>query len=100
MTAQLLEFGKDVLLLTADLLPLLVAFVLARLIKTPAHAALIVLNLWLVTELVTTLIDPGYRFGGLLGARLVASALQVGLAWCAIHLWRYWRISSESVAAQ
>lgn len=100
MAAQLLELGQDVLLLAADLLPLLVALVLARLIRAPIHAALIVVNLWLFMELFTTLVDPGYRFGSLLTARLLASALQVGLAWGAVHLWRHWRIGSESVASQ
>ena len=66
-------FGADVLGLTLDPLPLLLALPLVRLLRSPAHAALVVLNLWLFMELLTTLVDPGYRFGGELLARLVAS---------------------------
>ena len=58
-------FGTDVLRLTVDLLPLLLALSLARLVRSAAHAALLVLNLWLFMELLTALVDPGYRFGTL-----------------------------------
>jgi hypothetical protein len=54
-------FGADVLRLTLDPLPLLLALPLVRLLRTPAHAALVVLNLWLFMELLTTLLDPSYR---------------------------------------
>ena len=90
-------FGADVLGLTLDLLPLLLALLLVGLLRSPAHAALVVMNLWLFMELLTTLVDPGYRFGELLLARLVASGLQIGLACGALHLWRHWRHRSESV---
>jgi hypothetical protein len=90
-------FGADVLRLTVDLLPLMLALALARLAHGPAHATLLVLNLWLFMELLTTLVAPGYRFGELLPARLVASALQIGIAFAALLLWRQWRARSESV---
>ena len=90
-------FGADVLVLTFDLLPLLLALLLIRLLHSPAHAALVVLDLWLFMELLTTLLDPGYRFGLLLLPRLVASGLQIGLACAALHLWRQWRYRTESV---
>lgn len=90
-------FGADVLGLTFELLPLLLATLLVRLLRSPAHAALVTLNLWLFMELLTTLVDPGYRFGDLLLARLAASCLQLGLACGALHLWRHWRHRSESV---
>ena len=48
-------FGADVLELTLDPLPLLLALPLVRLLRSPAHAALVVLNLWLFMELLTTL---------------------------------------------
>jgi hypothetical protein len=51
-------FGADVLRLTVDLLPLLLAFALVRLARSAAHAALVVLNLWLFMELLTALVDP------------------------------------------
>ena len=90
-------FGADVLRLSVDLLPLLLALSLARLVRSAAHAALLVLNLWLFMELLTKLVDPGYRFGDLLLARLVASGLQLGVAYVALLLWRQWRAWSESV---
>ena len=89
--------GADVLRLTVDLLPLLLALSLARLVRGAAHATLVVLNLWLFMELLTTLVDPGYRFGALLLTRLVASGLQLGIAFAALLLWRQWRAWSESV---
>jgi hypothetical protein len=55
------------------------------------------LNLCLFMELLTTLVDSGYRFGDLLLARLVASGLQIGVAVAAIVLWRRWRSATESV---
>jgi hypothetical protein len=48
-------------------------------------------------ELLTTLIDPGYRFGDALLARVVASCLHLALACAALQLWRYWRYRTESV---
>ena len=90
-------FGADVLGLTLDPLPLLLALPLVRLLRSPAHWALIVLNLWLFMELLTTLVDPGYRFGGLLLERLVASCLHLTLACAALQLWKHWRYRTESV---
>ena len=90
-------FGADVLTLTFDLLPLLLALPLTRLLHSPAHAALVVADLWLFMELLTSLVDPAYRFGDLMLPRLVASCLQIGLACGAIQLWRHWRDGSESV---
>ena len=90
-------FAMEVLRLTVDLLPLLLALSVARLVRSPAHAALLVLNLWLFMELLTTLVDPGYRFGDLLLARLIASGLHIGIACAALLLWRQWRAWSGSV---
>jgi hypothetical protein len=90
-------FGADVMQLTLDPIPVLLALPLVRLLRTPAHAALVVLNLWLFMELLSTVVDPGYRFGGLLLARLVASCLHLVLACGVIQLWRYWRYRTESV---
>jgi hypothetical protein len=90
-------FGTDVLRLTVDLLPLLLAFPLARLARGVANRFLVILNLCLFMELLTTLVDSGYRFGDLLLARLVASGLQIGVAVAAIVLWRRWRSATESV---
>jgi hypothetical protein len=90
-------FGTAVLGLTVDLLPLLLAFALARLVRSPVHAGLVVLNLWLFMELLTSLVDPGYRFGELLLPRLAAAALQIGIAGAALRLWRQWRDRCESV---
>jgi hypothetical protein len=91
------DFAMDVLRLTVDLLPLLLALSLARLLRSAVHASLLVLNLWLFMELLTALVDPAYRFGDLLLARLVASGLQLGIAFAALLLWRQWRAWSESV---
>jgi hypothetical protein len=90
-------FGADVLELTLDPLPLLLALPLVRLLRSPAHAALVVLDLCLFMELLTALVDPGYRFGGVLLPRLVASGLHLALACGALQLWRLWRYSTESV---
>jgi hypothetical protein len=90
-------FGANVLRLTVDLLPLLLAVALARLARSAAHAALVILNLCLFMELLTTLVDPGYRFSDLLPARLVASSLQIGIGLSTLVLWRRWRAGAESV---
>jgi hypothetical protein len=99
MGTQLLEFMADVLLLTVNILPLLVAVGLALLIRSWLHAGLIVVNLWLFMELAATILDPGYTFATLLWPRLVASALQVAIGYGALALWRYWRTGSERVTA-
>ena len=90
-------FGADVLQLTLDPFPVLLALPLVRLLRSPAPAALVVLNLWLFMELLTTLVDPSYRFGGMLLARLLASCLHLGLAFAPLQLWRHWRHRTESV---
>jgi hypothetical protein len=99
MSTDLLEFIADVLVLTANLLPLAVAVGLAFLIRSPVHALLIVVNLWLFMELATTVLDPDYEFSTLLWPRLAASALQVGIGYGAVILWRQWRIGSERMTA-
>jgi hypothetical protein len=91
------DFAMDVLRLTIDLLPLLLALSLARLVRSAVHAALLVLNLWLFMELLTTLVDPGYRFGDLLLARLIASGLHIGIGVAMLLLWRQWRAWTGSV---
>jgi hypothetical protein len=99
MGMTLFEFVADVLALSANILPLLVALGLALLIRSRVHAVLIVANLWLFMELAATLLDPGYRFASLLWPRLVASALQVAIAYGALTLWRHWRVGSERMTA-
>jgi hypothetical protein len=90
-------FAMEVLRLTVDLLPLLLALSLARLVRSAAYAALLVLNLWLFMELLTTLVDPGYRFGQLMPARLIASGLHIGIGVAMLLLWRQWRAWTGSV---
>ena len=92
-----LEFGADVMALTTQLLPLLVAVGLACLIRSKVHALLIVVNLCLFMELATTLLASGYAFAELLWPRLVASVLQVAIGYGCVTLWRYWRINAERV---
>jgi hypothetical protein len=93
------KFGAEVVALTVQWLPLLVAFGLAFLIRSPLHALLVVINLWLFMEIATTLLVPGYAFAAQLWPRLVASALQVALGWSGLMLWRHWRIGAERVTA-
>jgi hypothetical protein len=90
-------FGAEVLRLTVDLFPLVLAFLLARLVQSPVHAVLVVADLWLFMELLTSLVDPGYAFGALLLPRLVASGLQIGIACGGLALWRQWRARTGSV---
>jgi hypothetical protein len=97
MGATLFEFAANVVILTVNVLPLLVAVGPALLIRSRTHAVLIVVNLWLFMELAATLLDPGYQFATLLWPRLVASALQVAIAYGGVTLWRRWRVGSESV---
>ena len=99
MGMQLLEFGADVLALSLNVLPLLVAVGLAFLIRSRVHALLIVVNLWLFMELATTILNPDYDFATLLWARLVACGFQVAIAYGAVTLWRYWRVGSERMTA-
>jgi hypothetical protein len=81
------------------LLPLALAFALAPLIKGRLQTALVLLDLWLLAEVAAALIDPGYPFGTLLLERLVASGLQLGLAYGALLGWRRWRAVTASVTA-
>ena len=97
MIAGLLEFGAGALLLTFRPAPLLLALVLALVIRSKVHAVLVVANLWLLMELATTLLQPGYGFGSLVYERLVASALQVAIGYGAVTLWRRWRVGAERV---
>jgi hypothetical protein len=60
MDASLFAFAVDVVRLTAEPGPLLVAVVLAFLIRSKLHGVLIVANLWLFMELATTMLEPGY----------------------------------------
>ena len=97
MGANGLEFVANVMRLTGSLGPLLVALGLAFLIRSLLHAVLIVANLWLLMELATTMLEPDYAFAGLFYERLVASALQVALAYGAVTLWRHWRVGAQRV---
>ena len=97
MIAGLPEFGATVVVLTFKLVPLLVAFALAFLIRSKVHAVLIMANLWLFMELATTLLEPGYGFASQFYERLVASAIQVAIGYSAVILWRHWRVGAERV---
>jgi len=99
MAAGVMEFVGEVVALTFAVLPLLAALGLASLIRGGLHAALSVVNLWLLTELAATVFDPGYRFGSLMLERLFASALQIAIASAALAAWRYWRTAASSVTA-
>ena len=92
-----LEFGAEVIALTVQWLPLLAAIGLALLIRSPLHALLIAINLWLFMEIATTLLAPGYTFAALLWPRLAASALQVAIGYAVLLLWRHWRGGAERV---
>ena len=97
MIAGLLEFGVGVAVLTFKLVPLLVAFALAFLIKSKVHAVLVVANLWLLMELAATLLQPDYDFATLFYERLAASVIQVAIGYGAVILWRRWRVGAERV---
>jgi hypothetical protein len=94
-----LAFAATVLATTIQMLPLLLALALAPLIRGRLQTVLALIDLWLLTELLATLLDPGYRFGTLLIERLVASGLQLALAYTALAGWRHWRLRSTSVSA-
>jgi hypothetical protein len=81
---------------TLQFLPLLLA--LAPLIKGRLQAALVLIDLWLLSEVLAAL-DPGYRFGSLLVERLFASALQLAIAYAALAGWRQWRVGQTSASA-
>jgi hypothetical protein len=94
----LLVFVMATLAATLQFLPLLLALALAPLIKGRLQTGLVLIDLWLLSEVLATL-DPGYRFGSLLLERLIASALQLGLAYAALAGWRQWRMGQTSVSA-
>lgn len=96
--ASLIAFATAIVATTLQFLPLLLALALAPLIKGKLQTALVLIDLWLVAELLATL-DPGYRFGTLLVERLVASGLQLTIAYGALMCWRYRRVGSASVSA-
>jgi hypothetical protein len=97
--ATLLGFAATVLATTVQILPLLLALALAPLIRGRLQTVLVLIDLWLLGELLATLLDPGYRFGSLLIERLVASGLQLGIGYAALAGWRQWRMGSTSVSA-
>jgi uncharacterized membrane protein YvlD (DUF360 family) len=99
MAVGLVEVVVEVVALTLQPLPLVLALGLALLIRGGLHAALSVVNLWLLTELAATVLDPGYRFGSLMLERLFASALQIAIASAALAAWRHWRTAASSVTA-
>ena len=86
--------------LSADVVAMAVALALAPLVRGRTHALVAVADLWLFMEVLTTLFDPDYRFGELLAPRLVASAVQIGLACALLRVWRQWRTATASVAAE
>jgi hypothetical protein len=95
----MLSFVMATLAAMLQLLPLLLALALAPLIKGRLQTVLVLIDLWLLSEVAATLVDPGYRFGSLLLERLVASALQLTIAYAALACWREWRLGSTSVSA-
>ena len=99
MTEGVIGFSVEAGGLVLQPLPLLLAFLLALLIRGWPHGALCVLNLWLLSELAASLLEPGYRFGVLMAERLLASALQIAIAFALLTLWRYWRTATSSVTA-
>lgn len=99
MPAEWLEFVGEVVTLSANALAILLAFGLATLIRGRLDAILIVINFWLLMELLATLAQPHYGFGELALARFFACALQLGFAFCVLWAWRRRRFISDSVAA-
>jgi hypothetical protein len=100
MLGHVLEFAEDVGILLADPLGFVLALLLAALIRSRTHAALVVVNLGLFMELAETMRDAGYPFGAYLSTRLIASALQVAVAYGMIAWWRHRRFGSDSVTAR
>ena len=93
------EFIHQVLALSANALAILLAFGLATLIRGRLDAVLIVINFWLLMELLAALAQPHYTFGGLALERLCACLLQLGFACGVLWAWRRRRFTSDSVAA-
>jgi hypothetical protein len=88
LPVTLWEFGVTVVDLTTDLVPFLVALLLASLVRNRIDGALAVINLCLLMELVATIANPDYRFISLIAPRLLACLLQMFLA---CYLVAYWR---------
>ncbi|MGH6918020.1 MAG: hypothetical protein ACREJ0_09985 [Geminicoccaceae bacterium] len=95
----MLTFVMATLAATFQLLPLLLALALVPLMKGRLQSVLVLVDLWLLSELLATVVDPGYRFGSLLIERVIASALQLIIAYAALTCWRQWRLGSASVSA-
>ena len=95
----LTAFAMNMLAAVTDLLPLLAALALVPFAKGRLQTALVLVDLWLIAELLATLTDPGYRFGALLLERLVATGLQLTLAYGGLLYWRHWRQGAVSVTA-
>ena len=95
---DLFEFGAEVLGLTVDLLPLLVALGLALPDPQPgprrADRGQPVAVHGAADDACSTRATGS---ASLLWPRLVASVLQVAVGYGAVILWRYWRIGSERV---
>ena len=100
MVEDWIGFAAAVGQLSTNVVAMTVALGLALLIRGRTHALVAVADLWLFMELLTTLLDPDYRFAELLGPRLLASGIQVAAACGVIRLWRYWRMATASVAAE
>lgn len=96
---SLLSFATATLAVTTEPIPLVLALAMAPLIGGRLQTVLVLIDLWLLSELLAALLDPGYRFGTLLAPRLIASALQLTIAYAALLCWRHWRLGSTSVSA-
>lgn len=85
--------------MSAKPLPLLLALAMAPLVGGRLQTVLLLIDLWLLTELLAALVEPEYQFGTLLLERLIASGLQLAIAYGALLCWRHWRLGSTSVSA-
>ena len=99
MVSTPLEFVPEVATLTTNGLSVLLALMLVRLIESKTHAVLVVINLWLLMEIVAVMIDPTYRFASLWWERLAAVAVQVALVYWMVVWRREKRLDSRSIAA-
>jgi type VI protein secretion system component VasK len=100
MVAQGIGFTTHVMELLGNVTPFTLACILALMIRSKLQAVLVVVNLCLLMELIATMVEPGYHFGDQISVRLVASAIQVAVAYGAITWWRSRRVESESVTAR
>lgn len=85
--------------MTAKPVPLLLALAMAPLVGGRVQTVLVLIDLWLLNEVLASLTDSDYHFGTLLAERLIASALQLAIAYGALLCWRSWRLGSTSVSA-